>query len=263
MKHRARKRFGQHFLVDHVVLSQIVAAIAPRAGESLLEIGPGLGALTQLLLPLVGELTVIELDRDVIPRLQHQCQGLGTLKIINQDVLRVDFTDLACEAKPRRLIGNLPYNISTPLLFHLFKTPTLFVDMHFMLQYEVVARLAAEPGSSSYGRLSVMAQYFAEIESLLDVPREAFDPPPQVLSAIVKLMPYKKPPVDLLSFEVFESVVRDAFNLRRKTLRNSLKNHLSANKLEEIGVDPGRRAQTLTLAEFAKISNTVVNKEPT
>ena len=192
MSHIARKRFGQHFLVDGVIIDQIVRAIAPRSGQALIEIGPGLGALTQPLLERCGALTVIELDRDLAARWRER----PGVQVVEGDVLRVDFGALAdAAAQPLRVVGNLPYNISTPILFHLLAMAPRVLDQHFLLQIEVVDRMAAGPGGKVYGRLSVMLQWRYSIEALFDVPAEAFDPPPRVVSAIVRMRPLAAPPL--------------------------------------------------------------------
>ncbi|HEY5790777.1 MAG TPA: 16S rRNA (adenine(1518)-N(6)/adenine(1519)-N(6))-dimethyltransferase RsmA [Gammaproteobacteria bacterium] len=252
MSHRPRKRFGQNFLRDAQVVARIVAAIAPRPGERLLEIGPGEGALTGPLLEASGELTALELDRDLVAALQRRFpQGSG-LTLLEGDALAFDFRALAAGAR-LRLVGNLPYNISTPLLFHLFDQRDAVADMHFMLQKEVVDRLAAEPGSKAYGRLSVMAQYHCAVRPLFDVPPGAFRPPPKVDSTVVRLRPHPAPPVAVDPVRL-RAVVTAAFAQRRKTLRNTLRGLLEAPALEAAGIDPGRRAETLTLAEFAHLA---------
>ncbi len=242
--HRARKRFGQHFLTDGAVIDAIVDAIDPRPGEALVEIGPGLGAMTDPLVARSGRLTVIELDRDLVGRLRRRPE----LEVIESDVLQVDFAALALRRGQRlRIVGNLPYNISTPILFHLLGMATHIVDQHFMLQKEVVARMAAAPGSKDYGRLSVMLQWRYEIESVLDVPPESFDPPPRVDSAVVRMRPLVAPPnVDA---DMLEELVRVAFSQRRKLLRNTL-----GRWLDERGhagaFDLQRRAEEVPVGEY-------------
>ncbi|MDC8830030.1 16S rRNA (adenine(1518)-N(6)/adenine(1519)-N(6))-dimethyltransferase RsmA [Alteromonas gilva] len=255
--HTARKRFGQNFLNDTFVIEQIVDAINPQNGENLLEIGPGLGALTDPVCERVDALTVIELDRDLAERLRHHPFHGGKLTIIEQDALTVDFTPLAKDDAPLRVFGNLPYNISTPIMFHLFKYAHLIRDMHFMLQKEVVNRLAASPGNKNYGRLSIMTQYYCQVQPVLNVPPGAFVPPPKVDSAVVRLAPHKQPPVDVADVKVLERVSTMAFNQRRKTIRNSLKECISETQLLELGLDPVRRAETLSLEDFANIANWV------
>jgi len=256
-KHRARKRFGQNFLTDPYVVAGIVAAINPQRDDHLVEIGPGLGVLTESLLPCVISMDAIELDRDIIPKLQEHCYGRGQLHIHEADALKFDFADLAGDDRPLRIVGNLPYNISTPLMFHLLSMHERIQDMHFMLQKEVVDRLAATPGGKDYGRLSVMMQYYCRVESLMKVPPEAFSPPPKVNSAVVRLVPYSKPPVDVADINLLEKLVTQAFSQRRKTLRNTLKPLMNAEQIEAQGVDPRRRAETLSLGEFARLTNFV------
>lgn len=255
--HTARKRFGQNFLNDTFVIEQIVDAIHPQNGENLVEIGPGLGALTDPVCERVDGLTVIELDRDLAERLRHHPFNGPKLTIIEQDALTVDFSDLAQVDKPLRVFGNLPYNISTPIMFHLFKFANLIQDMHFMLQKEVVNRLAATPGNKNYGRLSVMAQYYCKVQPVLNVPPGAFVPPPKVDSAVVRLAPHTQPPVTLHDVKMLERVCTMAFNQRRKTIRNSLKDCIDEAQLLELGLDPTRRAETLSLQDFAIIANWV------
>lgn len=258
-KHRARKRFGQNFLTDPYIVAGIVAVISPQRDDHLVEIGPGLGILTESLLPCVTAMDAIELDRDIIPKLEEHCRSLGDnsgeLHIHQADALKFDFAALAKDGRPLRIVGNLPYNISTPLMFHLLSMHNLIQDMHFMLQKEVVERLAATPGGKDYGRLSVMMQYHCQVESLMDVPPEAFTPAPKVNSAVVRLQPYREPPVSVDDVNRLGKLVTQAFSQRRKTLRNTLKPMLSADKMEAVGIDPQRRAETLSLAEFAMLTN--------
>jgi 16S rRNA (adenine1518-N6/adenine1519-N6)-dimethyltransferase len=251
--HRPRKRFGQHFLRDARVLSQIVSAFAPRAGESVVEIGPGPGALTDLLLERVHPLHVVELDRDLVANLRRRYPA-EHLVVHEADALRFDFRPLAGQQK-LRLIGNLPYNISTPLLFYLLEQLEVVGDMLFMLQKEVVDRMAAVPDTADYGRLSVMIQWRATVEPLFDVPPQAFFPPPRVDSSVVRVVPHARPPISVHDPQRFEALVKAAFAHRRKTLRNNLKDILSGARLEQLGVDPNRRAETLTLHEFATLAN--------
>ncbi|WP_334027831.1 16S rRNA (adenine(1518)-N(6)/adenine(1519)-N(6))-dimethyltransferase RsmA [Alteromonas sp. P256] len=263
--HTARKRFGQNFLHDDYVIGKIVAAIAPKNEQNLVEIGPGLGALTDPVCEEVDRLTVIELDRDLAKRLrQHPFNG-EKLNVIEQDAMTMDFCALSREMpdsdRKLRVFGNLPYNISTPLMFHLFDHAPCIEDMHFMLQKEVVNRLAAGPGSKSYGRLSVMAQYYCHVIPVLNVPPGAFNPPPKVDSAVVKLVPHSVPPVKIESLSTLERVCAQAFNQRRKTIRNSLKDCLSEEEITALGLDPKCRAETLSLTDFATIANAVSSKE--
>ncbi len=254
MKHRARKRFGQNFLHDPVVIGQIIQAIDPRPGERLVEIGPGQGAITLPLLKACGELHVIELDRDLVRPLADQARSSGKLVIHQQDVLRFDFSSLAGEARIRT-VGNLPYNISTPLLFHLINQSEYIQDMHFMLQKEVVDRLAAAPGGGDYGRLSVMIQYYCEVQPLFRVGPGAFRPAPRVESAFVRLIPHAQPPVAVADVACLEMLVRQAFSQRRKTLRNSLKGLLTAAEIEHTETDPAARPETISLRQYAALAN--------
>jgi len=257
MQHQARKRFGQNFLRDHTVIDRIVRAINPQPGDRLVEIGPGLGALTGPLLEALGSLDVVELDRDLIPRLHEQFAGVGELRVHQADALRFDFRSLVQGDERLRVAGNLPYNISTPLIFHLIEQAPVIRDMHFMLQKEVVDRLAAAPDSADYGRLGVMVQYYCRVERLFTVPPGAFHPVPKVDSAVVRLVPHTAPPVKVNDEGVFARVVAQAFSQRRKTLRNTLRGLVGAETMSALDIDPGRRAETLSLAEFAALANTV------
>ena len=244
--HIARKRFGQHFLVDLSVIDGIVRAVDPQPGEAVVEIGPGLGALTKPLLLRCGALTVIELDRDLAVRLRQQ----PGLEVVQADVLKVDFTELAAGRK-LRVVGNLPYNISTPILFHLLNHTANVHDQHFMLQKEVVERMAASPGSKAYGRLSVMLQWRYQIESVLDVPPEAFDPPPRVDSAVVRMLPL---PVDAtVDATRLSELVTAAFSQRRKLLRHTLGRWIEAQGLQS-DFDLQRRAEEVPLAEYLSLA---------
>lgn len=252
---RARKRFGQNFLHDPGVIQRLVDIIAPRPEDQMIEIGPGRGALTLPLLQRLDRLQVIELDRDLIPLLQGlttSAPNAGELIIHQADALRVDYAQLA-QGRPVRLVGNLPYNISTPLMFHLLASAADIQDMHFMLQREVVDRLVAEPGSSSYGRLSVAVAARASAELVLRVGPGAFTPAPKVESAVVRLCP-RPPAFDIPDFKAFEQIVAQAFSQRRKTLRNTLSGVLDGKDFEKAGIDPGLRAQMLTAADFARLA---------
>lgn len=251
--HRPRKRFGQNFLCDQNIIHNIVTAINPQTGEHIIEIGPGLGALTIEILKNIGQLKVIELDRDVIPKLAELCGDYGELEIFAHDALSFDFKSFGFDKI--RVIGNLPYNISTPLIFHLLNQIEIIQDMHFMLQAEVVERLAAAPNTNAYGRLSVMVQYFCRVENLFPVPPNAFNPPPKVNSAVVRLIPHAELPCVANDFNVLQDLVRLAFNQRRKTIRNSMQTMVSAEQLESIGLDPKLRAENLTVEQFVEISN--------
>jgi 16S rRNA (adenine1518-N6/adenine1519-N6)-dimethyltransferase len=248
VKHQARKRFGQHFLTDTFVIEQIVSAIAPTAGEQMVEIGPGLAALTQPLVERLGKLTVIELDRDLVIRLQAHPQ----LNVIASDVLRVDFTELAkaLQAPKLRVVGNLPYNISTPILFHLLTHVDAIRDQHFMLQKEVVDRMVAQPCTSDYSRLSVMLQWRYAMENVLLVPPEAFDPPPRVDSAIVRMLPLDTPPQ--INVKTLEALVQVAFSQRRKLLRHTLGRWLEEKKFGG-DFDVHRRAEEVPVAQYVAL----------
>lgn len=258
MSHRPRKRFGQNFLHDPHVIRRIVAAIAPAPGQRLVEIGPGRGAITLPLLQACGELDVIELDRDLIEPLRQRCAGKGQLHIHQQDALRFDFTALAGSGRVR-VVGNLPYNISTPLLFHLLAQSGAIADMHFMLQKEVVDRMVAAPGGGDYGRLSVMIQYRCEATPLFHIGAGAFRPAPRVESAFVRLVPHETPPVEVGDDAYLEKVVKAAFSQRRKTLRNTLRPLLDEQRIRSAGVDPSARAETLDLAQFAALARQVAD----
>lgn len=248
MKHIARKRFGQHFLADGGVIAAIVDAIDPKPGEAVVEIGPGLGAITRPLRERCEALTVIELDRDLAARLRRQ----PGLEVVEADVLTVDFGALgAARGRPLRVVGNLPYNISTPILFHLLGAVDAVQDQHFMLQKEVVDRMVAGPGSKAYGRLSVMLQWRYHMENVVDVPPEAFEPPPKVDSAVVRMLPWPAPPA--VELGRLEAMVQVAFSQRRKLLRHTL-----GRWLEEQGFggdfDVQRRAEEVPVAEYVALA---------
>ena len=262
MSHRPRKRFGQHFLHDPAVIGRIVAAIQPRESDAIVEIGPGQGAITLPLLRAAGRLQVVELDRDLLGPLREQCREAGDLTLHNADALRVDFCHLTDMAAPLRIVGNLPYNISTPLLFHILSQMRCISDMHFMLQKEVVDRLAAAPGSRQYGRLSVMVQYRCKVTRLFTIGPGAFQPPPRVESAFVRLEPYRELPVAIDDEAVLETLVRQAFSQRRKTLRNALRGMLEVEAIRRLGIDPSVRAEMLGLSEFAALANCAALRLP-
>ncbi|XFC37725.1 16S rRNA (adenine(1518)-N(6)/adenine(1519)-N(6))-dimethyltransferase RsmA [Stenotrophomonas indicatrix] len=250
----AKKQLGQHFLADRYYIDKIVMAVNPRDGDRLVEIGPGQGAITLPLLRVHPKMTVIEFDRDLIAPLTAAAEPLGELTIVNRDVLRVDFTELA-DGQPIRLVGNLPYNISSPILFHALEHAAVISDMHFMLQKEVVDRMAAGPGSKVFGRLSVMLQAYCEVTSLFVVPPGAFRPPPKVDSAVVRLIPRDPASINIKDHKRFADVVRAAFGQRRKTLRNALNNVVSAEQFVAAGVRPDARAEQLDVAEFIALAN--------
>ena len=251
--HVTKKRFGQHFLHDKNILSRIVEYVAAKPGERIVEIGPGEGALTLPLLRAAGSLTVIELDRDLIEPLRTRASGVGELTIVHRDVLEVDIGTLAVGGTIR-LVGNLPYNISTPILFHCLDHAAAIHDMHFMLQKEVVERMAAGPGSKTYGRLSVMLQLRCAVEPLFDVPPTAFTPPPKVDSAVVRLVPLSPDRLPQVAFDVIDRVVRAAFGRRRKTLSNALKGVADADDLAAADIDPRLRAEQLAPATFVALA---------
>jgi len=256
MKHKARKRFGQNFLHDQQVINRIVASIAPKKTDLLVEIGPGQAALTRPLVESGAELHLIELDRDLVAELQKRFSDNSNVFIHSCDALKANIPRIAGN-RPFRLIGNLPYNISTPLIFHVLESPELVTDMHFMLQKEVVDRMAAAPGSRTYGRLSVMTQFRSRVTPLFDVGPESFSPAPRVSSSIVRLEPLQTPPADAGSFDNLEQVVSAAFSMRRKTLRNSLRELFSADQILASGVDPGQRAEQLSLSQFAALARSL------
>lgn len=261
--HTARKRFGQNFLHDDYVIDKIVSAIKPENGQNIVEIGPGLGALTEPVAELVDKFTVIELDRDLAKRLRSHPFIQDKLNVIEQDALKFDFASLIDVNEPNdklRIFGNLPYNISTPLMFHLFSYCEHIQDMYFMLQNEVVKRLCATSGDKLYGRLSVMAQYYCSATPVVMVPPSAFKPAPKVDSAVVRLVPHKTPIVALKSVESLQQVVTAAFNQRRKTIRNSLKNLLDESQITTLDINPEVRAEQLTLAEFARLADALLEK---
>jgi 16S rRNA (adenine1518-N6/adenine1519-N6)-dimethyltransferase len=250
-----RKRFGQHFLHDPGIIHRILRVTNPQPQQQWVEIGPGLGAITVPLLASAKRLDVVELDRTLIPHLRERCQGQGELRIHNADALSFDFAGLRRTEQRLHVVGNLPYNIATPLLFHLLNQRAAIEDMHFMLQKEVVERLAAGPQQPAYGRLSVMVQYRCRVEPLFTLGRGAFLPPPRVESAFVRLIPHARPPVQIVNEQHFALLVRSAFGQRRKTLRNTLRGLLGDEALATLDIDPGARPETLGLADFAALSN--------
>ncbi|HQU80497.1 MAG TPA: 16S rRNA (adenine(1518)-N(6)/adenine(1519)-N(6))-dimethyltransferase RsmA [Azonexus sp.] len=249
--HVARKRFGQNFLVDRGIINAIVSAIDPQRGDTVVEIGPGLGAITEPLLARLDHLHVVEIDRDLIARLKKQ-HPPARMTIHEGDALDFDFASIGNDL---RLVGNLPYNISTPLLFHLAEYVGIVRDMHFMLQKEVVERMVAVPGESDFSRISVMLQYRFHLEWLIDVPPESFDPPPKVQSAVVRLIPKDVSELNAKSQEKLSQVVQTAFSQRRKMLRNTLKGTLSDAGFAELGIDPTRRPEDIAVADYVRIAN--------
>jgi len=255
MSHSPRKRFGQNFLHDHNIIQNILSSIQASANEHWVEIGPGQGALTEPLLKKDIQLDVVELDRDLVVLLKRKFENNTSLRIYSADALNFDFSSLAEDNEKLRILGNLPYNISTPLMFHLLSYASLIKDMHFMLHKEVVDRICADPGSKKYGKLSVMMQYYCDTELLFDVPPESFDPVPQVMSAIVRLVPHPKAPVQVNNLATFNRLVTQSFSQRRKTLRNSLKKLISEDEFKTLNIDSSKRAEMLSLSDFARLSN--------
>ena len=254
-EHRHRKHLGQHFLHDPAIIERIINAVSPRPGQTIFEIGPGAGAITVPLLQRCGELYAVEMDKTVVPLLQRQCEGVGVLHLHRGDVLKLDVDAFLPEQPERvRLVGNLPYNISTPLFFHLARYLHRFQDLHVMVQKEVAERIVSPPNSKQYGRLSVMMQYYFEAYILFHIGPGAFNPPPKVDSSVVFLKPHEQVPVDVGNVALFKEIVAAAFAQRRKTIRNALKNKVSSAVLEIAAVDPGCRAENLSLADFAAIS---------
>lgn len=251
--HIARKRFGQHFLHDPAVIERIVRAVDPQPADRMVEIGPGLGAITLPLLRHLPQLDAVEIDRDAIRHLTEVSAG-RSLRIHEADVLEFDFGALRTDSRRLRLVGNLPYNISTPLLFRLIEQREQLLDMHFMLQKEVVDRMAASAGDENYGRLSVMLAPWLQVEPLFDIGPGAFRPPPRVVSTVVRLLPHSAPPFRIEDQSRFAAVVAAAFSQRRKTLRNSLKAWLSEDQIRQAGVDPGDRAEVVPPAGFAALA---------
>ena len=251
MKHVAKKKFGQNFLKDSSIIHAIIQSIQPLQDDLLVEIGPGLGALTKPLLEKTKHLFAIELDRDIVNWMQNQ-YSKNNITIFNEDVLNFNFHQFD---KKIRIVGNLPYNISTPILFKCIEDIKTIADLHFMLQKEVVDRMIAAPSSPEYGRLSVMLQYYFAMEHLVHVPKESFDPEPRVESSFVRLIPYDNYPFVAKNIDQFGIIVKEAFSQRRKTIRNTLKNFMNANDFENIYINPQLRAENLSVSDFVKISN--------
>lgn len=254
--HKHKKQFGQNFLNNGRIIDQIVAAIRPMADDHMVEIGPGEAALTTPLIERVKKLDIIEIDNDLIGPLKIKFATKPAFNLHHTDALKFDYSSLLSESeKSIRIVGNLPYNISSPLMFHLLKYADKISDMHFMLQKEVVDRITATPGGKTFGRLSVMIQYACETEYLFTVGPENFTPPPKVESAIIRLIPHKVKPFIADNEKTFADVVRQSFSLKRKTLRNNLKGWLDAEQIESLGIDPGLRAETLPLEKFVQMAN--------
>ncbi len=254
MAHQARKRFGQHFLIDEGVIESIVRGIAPQRGDTVIEIGPGLSALTKPLLQALDHLTVVEIDRDLAGRLRRQHPD-DRLTVVEGDALQVDFDSLGTGL---RIVGNLPYNISSPLLFHLIAYADHVLDQHFMLQREVIDRMVAEPGSGDYGRLSVMLQARYRMHKLFDVPPDAFDPPPRVVSAVVRMVPLPESRLRPKSQNAFEKLVGRAFTQRRKMLRRSLNDWAGLIDWEALRILPTARAEELSVEQFINLADSLL-----
>ena len=258
--HKARKRFGQNFLHDHSVIHKIITSVNLKEGDRLVEIGPGQGALTADLLRGAGELDVVELDRDLIPTLLLRFGQHPNFRVHEADALKFDFSRLKTDERPLRIIGNLPYNISTPLIFHLLNFADVICDMHFMLQKEVVQRLAASAGEKHYGRLGIRAQYDCKVDYLFTVSPGAFKPVPKVDSAIVRMTPHRRLPFPCKDVEKLELVLRDAFSQRRKVIRNTLKQYLEPETFEALAIDSSARPEELSLADFVRIADYIAEK---
>jgi len=252
--HRPRKRFGQHFLKDPGVIDAIIQTVGGTKSDTVVEIGPGLGAITRSLAARAGTLHAIELDRDLIAQLRHEYAAAANVTVHEADALRFDYSSLG---ETLRIVGNLPYNISTPLLFHLLNYRDCIVDMHFMLQKEVVDRMAASPGSKSYGRLGIMLGCHFQIDALFDVDKEAFDPPPKVTSAVVRLAPLPAGTYAINDEERLSRLVATAFSQRRKTIRNSLSKVVDEAQLVDAGIDPGLRPEAISIADYVRLANTL------
>jgi len=256
MRHIPRKRFGQNFLQSQHVIDDILREFNPLKTDHVVEIGPGLGAITGPLLDILDSLIAIEIDTDLQALLANKYSSYSNFKLVNGDALKIDYSQFGDNL---RIIGNLPYNISTPLIFCLLGYYKHIEDMHFMLQKEVVERMAATPGCKAYGRLSVVLQYLCEVEELFTVPSTAFHPEPKVESAIVRLTPYKTSPFDVVEFTAFESFMAKAFAMRRKTLANNLKTIISAKDLTALGIDPTRRPEQISVREYVQIAKFIAN----
>lgn len=256
MRHSPRKRFGQNFLQSRHVIDDILRAIHPQPTDNLLEIGPGLGALTEPLLRCLERLTVVEIDRDLQKYWSELPSAQGKIHLIAADALTVNYDEFG---QNLRIIGNLPYNISTPLLIHFLRFTPFIEDMHFMLQKEVVERIAAKPGTKEYGRLSVMLQYHCEVEDLFHVPPEAFDPQPKVDSAVIRLTPYQQSPFAAVDVAQLERLVASAFAMRRKTLNNNLKGLISSEQLATLGIDGSRRPEQISVSEYVQLAKFISN----
>jgi 16S rRNA (adenine1518-N6/adenine1519-N6)-dimethyltransferase len=255
-EHRARKRFGQNFLTDDRIIGRIVKAVALQSDDVVIEVGPGKGAITALMLDSDAQLHALEIDRDLVALLTERFADRSNFNLHEGDALQFDLGSLDAPDSGFRVVGNLPYNISTPLLFHFLEHRARIRDMYFMLQSEVVDRMEAGPGSKTYGRLSVMLQVYCDVERIIDVPPHAFSPQPKVQSAVACLRP-REPQFGEFEHAALDLVVRNAFNQRRKTLRNTLKSVASVEQIEAAGVDPATRAEQVAIAEFVRIAQTI------
>jgi 16S rRNA (adenine1518-N6/adenine1519-N6)-dimethyltransferase len=260
--HTPRKRFGQNFLVDAGIIAGIINAINPQKNQHIIEIGPGQGALTSSLIASGAKIDAIELDRDLAAFLSSHFANKANFKLHSADILNFDLNTLYSQDSKRklRLVGNLPYNISTPLLFKLFENIEIIEDMYFMLQKEVAERLAAKPNSKAYGRMSVTAQFYCDMQIVLDVPPASFDPAPKVDSSIVYFKPHAIQNIKVHNQRLLQRVTTEAFNQRRKTVANALKNLISSAELQQLEIDPSLRPENLTLSDYAKISNYLQTK---
>ena len=259
--HTARKRFGQNFLTDTNIISRIVGAISPDNEHVMVEIGPGLAALTEPVASEIDNLTVVELDRDLVERLKKHPVLKDKLTIFQGDALQFDFNQVCQPNKKMKVFGNLPYNISTPLMFHLFEFAEHIETMHFMLQKEVVLRLSASPGTKAYGRLTVMAQYNCQVVPVLEVPPHCFTPPPKVESAVVRLLPYAIKPYPCKDVNVLRHLVTTAFSMRRKTLRNNLKQLVTDDEFEQLNIDATKRPEQISVQQYVEIANLLCDKK--
>jgi 16S rRNA (adenine1518-N6/adenine1519-N6)-dimethyltransferase len=253
----AKKRFGQNFLQDQNIIRNIVSTIQPQLHDIMLEVGPGHGELTRLLVDAVETLHVVEIDRDLIPGLLDLANQKTNLHVHNQDILEFDLNTLT---QPLRVIGNLPYNISTPLLFRFIDYKHLIQDSHVMLQHEVVERIIAEPNNEHYGRLSVMLQYHCAVKKLISVTPKAFNPPPKIDSAVIRLTPFKTIPIETKDYALFYNIVKTAFSQRRKMIRNTLKSFLNEEAFNSLGISPMSRAENLSIADYVRISDFVTSR---
>ena len=257
-QHKHKKRFGQNFLNNQKIIDQIIAAIRPKNTQHMVEIGPGEAALTSPLLDIVNKLEIIEIDNDLIEPLKYKFSSLPAFNLQHTDALTFDYSSLINtedDKKSLRIVGNLPYNISSPLMFHLLNFAKDIQDMHFMLQKEVVDRITSAPGFKTYGRLSVMMQYACEVESLFDVAPDNFTPPPKVTSAIIRLIPYSQKPFVAKCEQTFAKLVKQSFSQKRKTLRNNLKGFLTSEQIEECNIEPSIRAENLSIKEFVLLAD--------